>query len=84
VRDVKTCLAGMLRWLGVAADVAASVTGGAPIGVTTDLTNAGHASGDSGVTREETQGEGRGSQVPDPKDGSSGREPKEAGDGQPD
>jgi hypothetical protein len=48
----KSCFSGTLRWLGVAADAVAGVFSGAPIGFTTDVTNAPRATGDSSSTEE--------------------------------
>jgi hypothetical protein len=44
--------AGILRWLGVAADFAAGVFGGSPIGITTDIASAPPSSGESASTEE--------------------------------
>ena len=49
-------LAGM-KWLGVAVDVVASVTSGAPAGVTATFAKTEQASDDSGLILEQTTGE---------------------------
>jgi hypothetical protein len=41
MRNVKTYRAALLRWLGVAADVAAAASSGAPIGITSAIADAG-------------------------------------------
>jgi len=50
--DGESFFSGMLRWLGVAADFAAAVFGGSPIGITTDITSAPGPAGESSATEE--------------------------------
>ena len=58
MRDGKSFVSGTLRWLGAAADFAAGVFGGTPIGITTDITNAPRPSGESSCTEKASEEEG--------------------------
>ena len=53
--DGESFLSATLRWLGAAADFAASVCGGAPIGITTDVATPPPLSGDEPATEREPE-----------------------------
>jgi hypothetical protein len=58
MRNVKTYLAAPVRWLGVVADFAASAASGAPIGITTALTDTRGRKDSSGEGHEGSSAEG--------------------------
>jgi hypothetical protein len=75
MRDIKKYRAALLRWLGFAADFAASASSGSPIGFTTDVPTSGTATTPAAKAAEESDGHGLDPQDPDPTEGTGAHGP---------